>query len=634
MRLRSLPLAIILGLLAFLAYRYTAAPDLLFGDAGEFQFTTHLAGISHPTGYPLYHILGWLWGRLYVANPAQGANHFSAFWGGVAVATFYLLAYEVLAQFLSRLKWNSGVGFMAAIPTLIFAANPTFWAQATLAEVYTLNAVLMAAILGATLAVGRKDENPGGAWVVALLLGLGLTHHLTTILLIPGILLYFWLVRPDLLNGRSLLRLAPFTLLPLLLYFYVPLRVPASPWLAPELAPGQTLQLFDSSMLGTVRFVLGVGFAPALHGPGAAIAQIPAAAQLFLLHFGWIGLAIIIVGLVGLILEGQIPMLAFTGVTFLMLVGFNLFYGIADIYTFYIPPYIIATLWLGSGLAYGVDLLARLTSTRWRPYFMAITLVVLIIPYLYFRDYRSDFDRTGDYLARIVWTRILRQDLADDAILVSNDRDEMTPFVYLQQIADKAPNMTGLFPLISSDPGWSDLNATLASSLDTGRPVYVIKDMPGIEALYETDDVGEGVSRVLDHHPTPDPSFEMPYGDNLRWLNIDWRGDTSPGGEITVNLYWRVTETPPVILHSFLQIYNSAGERVMQADDHRPGGEYLPSTLWRPGDVVVDTFTMPLPEVLPPGDYTLVAGFYDPIADVRYAAPLTVASLISPALYE
>ena len=147
MRLRTFLTALLLGLLAFLAYRFTAAPGLLPGDAGEFQFTLPLAGISHPTGYPLYHILGALWERLYVANPAQGANHFSAFWGGVAVFFFFLLSHEALNQLLAHLKWRSGASFLAIVTTLVFAGNPTFWAQSTLAEVYALNAALMAGIL-------------------------------------------------------------------------------------------------------------------------------------------------------------------------------------------------------------------------------------------------------------------------------------------------------------------------------------------------------------------------------------------------------------------------------------------------------------------------------------------------------
>ena len=129
-------------------------------------------GLSHPTGYPLYHLLGWLWDRLYLANPAQGGNHFSALWGGVAVALVYLLLYEALSQLLARLQWQRGAGWLAAVGALFFALNPTFWAHATHAEVYTLHIALIAGLLGAALAAGRDDRPPGALWPVALLAGL------------------------------------------------------------------------------------------------------------------------------------------------------------------------------------------------------------------------------------------------------------------------------------------------------------------------------------------------------------------------------------------------------------------------------------------------------------------------------
>lgn len=640
MRPRSLLPALILGLASFIAYRLTAAPSVLPGDAGEFQFTAPLAGLSHPTGYPLYHLLGWAWGWLYQGNAAQGASHFSALWGGLAVGLFYLLSYEALTQLTTHLQWRRGAGWLAALTTLVFAANPTLWAQATQAEVYTLQAAFVAALLGATLAVGRgrnRDERPSArliAAILALLLGLALTHHLTIVLLLPGIVIYLLLVRPDAFTGRRMLRLAPWLLVPLLFYLYVPLRAPASPWLNQTLAPGLTLDLFDESLAGVLRYIFGLGFAPSLHGPAAALAQVPMAAQAFLGHFGWAGLALIALGLIALALEDQLPALILTGVSFVCCTVFNLFYGIKDIAAFYIPSYLIATLWLGLGLAYVVELATRAISARLRYYLLPFAALVLILPYLLFVSYRPQFDRSRDYEAAVRWLQILSQPLPENAILVSNDRDEMTPMFYFQYVGGRAAGMSAVFPLISPDPAWADLNTTLSTALTAGRPVYTIKPMPGLEALYRVDasmeEANGGVIWIEGPHPAPVPSFESPYGPYLRWLNTDWSGDTAPGGEMAVTLIWRVTQTPPVAWHSFLHLLDANGNKVAQADDHRPGGDYVPATLWRPGDVVHDTFRLALPSDLPPGDYSLVAGFYDPLSGERMADPLTVAAVRSP----
>jgi hypothetical protein len=637
MRPRSLFPAFLLGLLAFGAYRWTAAPAVLPGDAGEFQFTVPLAGVSHPPGYPLYHLLGWLWTRLYQANPAQGVNHFSALWGGVAVGLFYLLAYEALSQLALRLRWGRGAGWLAAITTVVWAANPIWWAQTTQAEVYTLQTVFVAALLGAGLAAGGRSARP--EWrrpppqtiltVLALILGLGLTHHLTLLLLTPGLFFYLLWQRPDLFRLRRLLRGAPFALVPLLLYLYVPLRVSVSPWLQLVLTPDRILALHDSSPAGFLRFVLGIRFADALRSPGEALAQLPATGHLFLQHFGWAGLVLILLGLLALVLEDRWPTLLLTGSGFLLTIGFNLFYGIGDIQAFYLPPLLIATLWLGLGLAYGVELLGRLTSHRLRPYWLILSLVILVWPYRQAQERISEFDRRRAYEMTARWEAIFNHPLPADAILVSNDRDEMTPMLYFQHVLGRGPTMTALFPQIVP-PGrpdhaaFADLNTTLAMAVATGRPVFLIKAMPGVEVRYAIETTGSDIWRVMGTHPVPEPVFETPYGAHLRWLHTTWAGETRPGGRLTVDLYWRVVSTPPVPWHSFLQLFDHTGHKLAQAEDHRPGGDYLPAPLWRPGDVIRDRFALLLPAALPPGDYTLVAGFYDPVTGTRAAEPLTV----------
>jgi len=628
MRSRNIIPALIFAIVAFVLYAATVAPGLLYGDAGEFQFTLPLAGVGHPTGYPLFHILGWGWERFFGSNPAWGANLFSAFWGGAAVGAFYLFSAEALERLIARMKWRRGAGWLAGITTIIFAANPTLWAQATHAEVYTMHAAFVAAILGATLAAAReRDAWP--LWPVALLLGLSLTHHLTTIFLIPGVALTLWMARPRDRRFSSILRTLPWLLAPLLLYFYIPLRAPASPWLTLHLTPDNTLHLFDNSLAGTLRFILGIGFSSEI-GSAPFTTQVATAGRLFLMHFTWAGLALIVLGLAALIMEGELLTLILTGVSFVLLLLFNLFYGIGDIYTYYVPLYLIATMWLGLGLAYIVEGLTRMTSTTWRLYWLAIPLLALALPFFLYQDYHDQFDRSDDRAARRQWEMILAQPLAEDGLLVSNDRDEMVPLIYLQQMEARAPEMLGLFPLIAPTPDWEDLNVTLKSALATQRPTYVIKAMPGIEVLYRVENAGGDVYQVLSPQPAPPDSFEAPYTPDLRWLGIQWSGEPQPGETLDVTLYWRDVQRPTAVWHSFLHLYDATGEKVAQAEDHRPGGEYLPSTLWRPGDVIADAFQLTLPENLSSGEYVLKAGFYDPGTGQRIADPLSVAIIQIP----
>jgi len=88
-RLLDLLITTVLGGAALALYAATLAPTVLAGDGGEFQFVPYLLGVAHPTGYPLYTILGWLWSHLLpVGDVAYRMNLFSAFWAALAVALY------------------------------------------------------------------------------------------------------------------------------------------------------------------------------------------------------------------------------------------------------------------------------------------------------------------------------------------------------------------------------------------------------------------------------------------------------------------------------------------------------------------------------------------------------------------
>ena len=74
--------AALAGVLALGVYVRSLAPGLLWGDSAEFQMAAWLGGFAHPTGYPLYLMLGWLWTHLVpLRDPAFRMNLFSAVLG-------------------------------------------------------------------------------------------------------------------------------------------------------------------------------------------------------------------------------------------------------------------------------------------------------------------------------------------------------------------------------------------------------------------------------------------------------------------------------------------------------------------------------------------------------------------------
>ncbi len=126
---------IILLLIAFALGLYwrTMARGLLAGDSGEFQFAAWRLGLAHPTGYPLYLLLGSAWQHglaLIGVNPATALTAFSAVLGALAVALLYMIMRDWL-------QGDVPVQRAAALFTAtLFAVNPTFWSQNLIAEVY------------------------------------------------------------------------------------------------------------------------------------------------------------------------------------------------------------------------------------------------------------------------------------------------------------------------------------------------------------------------------------------------------------------------------------------------------------------------------------------------------------------
>ena len=132
--------------------------DLLPGDPGEFQFAAWRFGLAHPTGYPLYLLIGGSWQHLLALaglSPAGALNLLSALFTGIACGLFFWLLAQWLPgpPYLRRLSAGLAAAFLLA--------NPTVRSQAVIAEVYALQLLLLVAILLAAqrLLAARAQAN-------------------------------------------------------------------------------------------------------------------------------------------------------------------------------------------------------------------------------------------------------------------------------------------------------------------------------------------------------------------------------------------------------------------------------------------------------------------------------------------
>ncbi len=649
-------LAVLLGLSALALYLRTLAPGVLAGDAGEFQFVAYLGGIAHPTGYPLYLMLGWLWSHLLPwGNVAWRMNLFSALCGGLAVGLTYLLAERLLRASTPTLPTVARC-LTAAVAAFTFACSDIFWSQAVIAEIYTLHAAFVAGVLWLVLWWQEGAEGTDGSegaigrlTLVALACGLSLTHHRTMLLLAPAGLLFVWLaLRTDRTRmntgehgstvgspwfsawGRVLAAL----LLPLLLYLYIPLRAPHMSYLTVPLSAGRSLQLYDRSLLGLLNFVLGRVFAGALLSPAAAWTRLSLAGRVLLRQFGWAGIILGLIGLVRLFIGRRWRLLALTALSFAALMSFNLFYGIGDIHVFFIAPALIMACWMGIGVAAVAEKVRA--NRKWQiangslefaisnlPSAM-VALLSLALPITLLLHNFPLIDRSGDTAARDRWQAILAAPTPEEAILVSNDRDEVMPLWYMQQVEGVRPDLTGLFPLIVQEPGWGNVAQVVERALETGRPVYLIKPMPGLEVKFALQPA-EKLVEVLGPAVSgpPERASDLVLADTVRLLGYDLGSPLEAGGVLEVALHWQPLVEMDGDYTSFVHLLDAEGQKVAQSD-HLPGGVYYPTSLWQPGEMLLDVHRLVLPEALGPAPHTLLVGFYQQPSLQRLGEPLRI----------
>lgn len=100
-----------------------------------------------------------------------------------------------------------------------------------------------------------------------------------------------------------------------------------------------------------------------------------------------------------------------------------------------------------------------------------------------------------------------------------------------------------------------------------------------------------------------------------------------PGETLGLRTFWQIDQPFDKDYFIFIHVLNADGATVAQRDAPPWQGRF-PTSSWRPGGIVVDFDDVPLPAGLPPGEYTLVAGMFDPATGAH--PPLRVAGQLDP----
>jgi 4-amino-4-deoxy-L-arabinose transferase-like glycosyltransferase len=616
--------AALLGAASFALYAVTLAPTVLVGDGGEFQFVPYLLGVAHPTGYPLYTVLGWLWSHLLpLGDVAYRMNLFSALGAALAVALLYPLTRSLLRQVFPSLS-PSIRRLIAIAGALTFAVTPTLWSQAIIAEVYGLHA-FFAVLIFYLLLIWGEGQQSRHLLLAALAFGLSMAHHSTTLLLAPAILVYVLLVdRRVFLDWRLLLKCLLLLLVPLLLYLYIPLRAPQTPYLRLPLTGDSELVLYENTLPNLVNFMMGGPFGGSVDFSVDLGERLSMTWGFLRGEVSWVGVILALIGVVGLATgipkagfrredatnnAGRLAVLALTGLAYLVSVAFNLVYTIGDIYVMYIPSYLIVALWMAVALAMGASLLgkSRAASVVLVLPFLALPIGLLVSNY-------AGLDQSENTAARTGWEALLAEPVPPGAILISNDRNEIMPMWYFQYVDGQRADLLGLYPQITVD--YPTLGHVLDLALSTGQPAYLIKEMPGIEIRVDIESEGE-MWRVRGPAADAEPTYanQAVLGEAMTLIGHDRSPEKLlPGEPMQVSLIWEALRPVDTVYHSYVHLQDAGGQTVTQSDQ-QPGGAYYPTTVWQPGERLRDDHLLRIPQDVPQGAYRIVVGMYALSAD-------------------
>lgn len=453
------------------AYAATAPRGLLWGDGVELAAACATLGIAHPTGYPLFTLLG----RLFAFLPVGTVYFRVALLSAVCVAGAAALLYFQLRRLGDRF-WSGTFDTSASRAALALAGALAFgfalspWRLATQVEVYGLQALFFAAIPPLALAA-LEGPAPRRYAALALLWALAFTHHLLAITLLPLVLVAkirlarsvdpqapFWALTAR--RFRALLPAAALFLAGFAPWIYLPLRAaqrPALNWGDPS-----SWERFRWVVTGGEfrehRFLMArpgkpftaatwMDFAAARAGdlarhlsgqilaPSAADPENPLWAVLVLMALAAFGVG------AWRIARANRTFAAAWAAALLLYLFFLFTYNILDIQDYYLGLLTLLwpALWLGAAEA------LRLLAGEWRragepPRARRAAWLALAIPIAAFLFHFRALDRSAEDLANRYAVRLMGA-LEPDAILLTAGDNDIYSAWYLREVEGERPDV-------------------------------------------------------------------------------------------------------------------------------------------------------------------------------------------------
>jgi len=425
----------------------TSAPTVMFIDSGELAVVCQTLGIAHPTGYPLYTLLG----RVFTLFPLKSIMFRLNLLSLICICFTGLFLFLILLE-LSRSILDSKAEKLriwgALTGALVFSFTPALWSQATTNEVYSLNILLQALIFYLALLWHKRIrfEKDGRSdkllFLFVFLFGLSFGNHMSVLLLFPS-LAFIVLISEGkrIFASKKFWPLVLVFLLGLTVYFYLPVRAALKPlfnWGDP------------ASLTTFIRHISGWQYRVWMFSESAGELW-GNLGNFFSLLYGGFRIHLLIIGLFGAyrLMRHDLKVFFFLVILLCANVIYGINYSIADIDPYFLPSFLVFAIMVGSGLFWILSfindsLFKSLGKSPYKNILKNLSVACLIIlPLIPLRTNYFQQDKSRNYLA-YEWARNILRSVKKDAIILTNVWDHYSPWLYLRYIEGLRPDVTFL----------------------------------------------------------------------------------------------------------------------------------------------------------------------------------------------
>ena len=420
------------------------APSVSFIDCGELATCCVKLGICHPTGYPLFTILGHLFSFIPFPEEIFRVSFMCGLISSLAVVVFFnMLVFMFREMYLNDSSKKEGsknntfakklddltIYFISFASALVLAFSYTFWNVANSIEVYSLHSLYVISIIFVmlkashlTLQVNKEMER---YWILfGFLVGLTFTNHLSSVFLSIGcIYLYFSISGLNDVSYKRLAVIAVFFLIAFTAYIYYPLRAD-NPWISWG---------YPKSLYNFYRHFTGKQFSVWMFSSTEVTSkQFSYFIKAFPKEFFYFPIVLSLFGLYEIFIN-QRRLFYFTLLLFIFNIIYAINYDIHDIDSYFLLAYIVNSIWIAFGILFIVK---HAKSMSLQISVASVLLAVIIL----FANYKEN-DESDNYYVRDYTMNVFKS-APGKSLLISSQWDFCVSAAwYFQMVKGMRPDL-------------------------------------------------------------------------------------------------------------------------------------------------------------------------------------------------